>query len=441
MDQIIPSLVDLLVHFRPAFRAEAFLNFAAAVDAWAICLGPRTLAEVWQFSVLQRLRHYSTIYDLFSRANWDWDDLGRILLALLLVEFVPFGLVWIAVDDTLCHKRGKHVALGGIFLDPVLSSKKRKIFRFAVNYVVLALVVQLPFRPDRTFALPIFWRAFRKKGVAGHRKKTELARELAVLVALALPKRSIYLVADSAYINASVVRDRPKNLQVIGPLPLKAALYRTPGPVHPGQRGRHPKKGERLPTPRQMLDKPDGVLADEQTFDLPNGAKVLRVQVLRGVLWYTGCKEERVAVVLVRDPSGSWRDEALLSTDMTLSVEAIVVGYCRRWSIEVAFRDAKQYLGMQDPQVWCASSVERAHPMGFFCLSLAVLWYSKHGQDLPEVRRARPWYETGGLVTFSGMLGKLRLAIWGQRYFNEMGDAVGGTHLLDNLLHCLAAVR
>lgn len=303
------------------------------------CLGPRTLSEVWQFCVLQRLRHYGVVYDLFSRARWDWDELGKVLLALLLVEFVPAGIVWLAVDDTLCHKRGKHVALGGIFLDPVLSSRSRKVFRYAVNYVVLALIVVPPFRPDRTFTLPILWRAFRKKGTAGHRKKTELARELAYLVAAALPDRRIYLLGDSAYVNASVLRGRPGNLEVIGPLPLKAALYRAPAAPQPGRRGRLAKKGERLPTPQAMLALPEEFVANEQAFVLPGGAKVLRVQVLRGVLWYTGCEQTRVAVVLLRDPSGSWRDEALLCTDVTLGVEGIVAGYCRRWAIETDHPD------------------------------------------------------------------------------------------------------
>ena len=326
MDQVLPSLTDLLAHFRSAFRAEAFHNFACVIQAWFLCLGPRTLAEVWQFCILQRVRHYCTIYDLFSRARWDWDDLGKLLLGLLITHLVPGDFVWLAVDDTLCHKRGKNVAYGGIFLDPVLSSKNRKILRYAVNYVVLALVVQLPCRPDRIFALPIFWRAFRKKGTAGHKKKTELARELAHLVAVALSERRIYLLGDSAYVNASVLRDRPSNLEVIGPLPLKAALYRTPDLPDPHRRGRHPKKGERLPTPRQMLELPEEFAADEQAFPLPSGVKVLRVQTLRGVLWYTGCKEERVAVVLVRDPAGAWRDEGLLSTGVTLSVARIAGG-------------------------------------------------------------------------------------------------------------------
>jgi hypothetical protein len=440
VDHLIPSLAELVVPFRACFRQEAFANFSCVVEAWLICLGPRTLSEVWQFCFLNRFRHYCCVYDLFSRANWDWDELGKILLALLLVEFVPAGVVWLAVDDTLCHKRGKHVALGGIFLDPVLSSKSRKTFRFAVNYVVLALVVVPPFRPDRAFALPVLWRAFRKKGTAGHKKKTELARELAYLAASALPGRRVYLLGDSAYVNASVLRDRPANLQVIGPLPLKAALYRPPGAPQPRRRGRLPKKGERLPTPKEMLALPEEFVASEQAFALPSGEKVLRVQVLRGVLWYTGCQEERVAVVLLRDPSGAWRDEALLSTDMTLSVEEVVSGYCRRWSIEVAFHDAKQHLGMQDAQVWCEASVTRAHPMGFFCLSLALLWYARHGQALPEVRRERPWYKAVG-TTFTAMLGKLRLAIWGKRLFEGAGEPAPGHHPLENLLHALAAVR
>jgi hypothetical protein len=433
-------LLDLLAPFRGCFRQEAFLSFACVVEAWLVCLGPRTLSEVWQFCVLQRVRHYCTVYDLFSRASWDWDELGKILLALLLVEFAPFGTVTLAVDDTLCHKRGKRVAYGGIFLDPVLSSRSRKVFRYAVNYVVLALVIEPPFRPDRTFALPILWRVFRKKGTTGYRKKTELARELAHLVALALPDRRVCLVGDSAYVNASVLLGRPDNLEVIGPLPLKAALYRAPGPAESGQRGRRRKKGERLPAPNAMLEMPDEFVADEQTFALPGGPKVLRVQTLRGVLWYTGCKEERVAVVLLRDPSGSWRDEALLSTDVTLSVEEVVSSYCRRWSIEVAFHDAKQYLGMQDAQVWCEPSVERAHPMGFFCVSLAVLWHARYGQTLPEVRRERPWYRAAG-TTFTALLGKLRLAIWGNRLFEGMTLQGSEHHPLENVLHCLAAVR
>ena len=57
---------------------------------------------------------------MFRSAAWEWDDLGIVLATLILTHLLPGGVVWIVVDDTLCHKRGAKVAFGGIFLDAVL---------------------------------------------------------------------------------------------------------------------------------------------------------------------------------------------------------------------------------------------------------------------------------------------------------------------------------
>jgi hypothetical protein len=51
------------------------------------------------------------------------------------------------------------------------------------------------------------------------------------------------------------------------------------------------------------------------------------------VLWYQGCKTDPVMVVLIRDPLGQWRDEALVVTDPTVSAQFAILGYCRRWSV------------------------------------------------------------------------------------------------------------
>ena len=37
MDQIIPSLAELLDHFSICFRHEAFHNFKPFVEAWMVC--------------------------------------------------------------------------------------------------------------------------------------------------------------------------------------------------------------------------------------------------------------------------------------------------------------------------------------------------------------------------------------------------------------------
>jgi len=447
VDQVIPSLAQLLDPFRGCFRQEAFLNFQQVTVAWLLCPGRRTLSEVWQVCSLRSRRHWTAVYHLFAYAKWDWDELGAILCLLVLTHLVPFGPIWIVIDDTLCHKRGRRVAFGGFFLDPVLSSKSRKVFRYGLNYVVLGLAVRLSFRPDRHHCLPVLWRVFRKKGTAGHRKRTELAAEMARLVADLAPLREVRLVCDNAYVNASVLRDRPANLELIGPLSMRAALHELPTPRQKGQRGPQRKKGARLPAPKEMFEDRKRYRPTWSRLCSPRGEKELRVQEVGPLLWYCACKSQPVRVVLVRDPEGSWQDVALLSTDVRLSAAEVIQGYARRWSIEVTFHDSKQYLGLQDPQVWCQGSVERAHPMAWFCYSLTLLWYASHGEEHESPRRERPWYHWAIRPAFAEMLGTLRLASWRGRYSAVCGDGSGQPRsaelleTLDSLLHCLAAVR
>jgi hypothetical protein len=49
--------------------------------------------------------------------------------------------------------------------------------------------------------------------------------------------------------------------------------------------------------------------------------------------------------------------------------------------VELAFFDSKQFLGLHDPRVRSARSVERAHPMAWFVGSLTILWYSLKGHE------------------------------------------------------------
>jgi len=99
------------------------------------------------------LRRSDGAYSFFASAKWDWDELGEILVLMVVARLLPIGSVWIVVDDTLCHKRGAKVAFGGFFLDAVTSTKRKKNFRFGVNWIVVGLSVHLPFRPDRAFTL------------------------------------------------------------------------------------------------------------------------------------------------------------------------------------------------------------------------------------------------------------------------------------------------
>jgi hypothetical protein len=440
MHQLIPTLATLVEPFRDPFHPAVFATFQSLIAGWIVCLGPRTLSGVWQATGLAAKRHHDTAYAVFRSACWEWDDLGIVLATLILAHLVPGGVVWVAVDDTLCHKRGAKVAFGGIFLDAVLSSKKHKTFRFGLNWVVLGLAVPVPFRADRHFCLPVLWRLYRKKGQAGHRPRPQSAAELVRRLAEANPERTFWLVGDSAYVNAALLQGRPENLHVIGPLHWKAALYDRPAPRRPEQKGASRKKGDRLPNPKAMIEDTVTYPAELMEIAFPKVTRELRVQVVRDVLWYRGSKTDPVLVVLVRDPLGQWRDEALVATDPTALASFVITGYCRRWSVELAFFDSKQYLGLHDPRVWSERSGERAHPMAWFIGSLTILWYCTAGHDGSHVVRERPWYTRKVTPTFTDMLGALRLQMWEHAVTGESGEAVPSLACIATLLHRLAAV-
>jgi hypothetical protein len=440
MDQLIPGLAALVEPFRDGFHPQVFSTFQTLIAGWIVCLGPHTISAVWQATGLAAKRHHDTAYAMFHSAAWEWDDLGIVLATLILTHLVPGGVVWVAVDDTLCHKRGAKVAFGGIFLDAVLSSKKHKTFRFGLNWVVLGVAVPIPMRTDRYFCLPVLWRLYRKKGQAGHRPRPRSAADLARKLAEANPDRTFWLVGDSAYVNAAMLQGRPANLQVIGPLHWKAALFSRPDPPAEGQRGRRRKKGERLPTPKAMIEDTKAYPAELVEIAFPQLTRELRVQVIRDILWYRGSKTDPVAVVLVRDPLGRWRDEALVTTDPSASAAFVIQGYCRRWSVELAFFDSKQHLGLHDPRVRSERSVERAHPMAWFLESLVLLWYCVDGHRGSQVERDRPWYTSKVTPTFTDMLGALRLQMWEHKIYGESGEEVPSPECIRRLLHTLSAV-
>ena len=228
MDQLIPSLQVLLVGLAPAFRQEVHPLFCQMVGAWIVCLGRRSISRVWETTGQAEQRNHAAAFRLFSQAAWNWDEVCRLLLIQILARLVPGTRVWLVVDDTLCHKRGAKVAFGGIFLDAVLSSKRHKVFRFGNNWVMVGVVVELDLRPTRYFCLPILWRVYAKRGTKSkkeHRTKSQLAAEMIAVVAGWFPQQRFLVVADSAYIGKHLLRQRPANVEALGPLCWKAALY------------------------------------------------------------------------------------------------------------------------------------------------------------------------------------------------------------------------
>src|SRR5260370_118175 len=118
-------------------------------------------ASVIQGERLRRFNRSCAFLRFFSEARWDLDDIGPCALHLLL----PFcsEILTGAVDDTLARKSGRHIWGAGMHHDPLRSTAQRPVFSFGHSWVVLSLQVSFPFAPQKTWALPVLVRLYRKR--------------------------------------------------------------------------------------------------------------------------------------------------------------------------------------------------------------------------------------------------------------------------------------
>ena len=454
-EQYIPgSLRVLLSSFRDCFTARSFANFVLIISGWILCQGRHTISRVIQASgAILEGKHHSMLYRFFSRAKWNTDVVGKVLFRLLLPR-LP-ALIEAIVDDTLCRRSGPHVFGAGMFHDSLRStygkgsmSGARHFFSFGHNWVVLAIRLPLPWDRERGIAIPVLWRLYRSRcrcPQEAYRKRTELALELIELLASWIPAdRRLSVAADAEYACKTVVRALPPHVEFSGPVAKDAMLYE-PAPSYRGL-GRPRKKGCRLLSPRQWAN---SSIAKWRSVTISIYGKTVSVLVKsRTCLWYTVAGTRLIRIVLTRDPRGRIEDRTYFCTDSDASLEQVLVRFSHRWLIEVCFRDAKQHLGLEDPQNgWSKRrpgsrlqkkrpgpqprgrrgerAILHTAPMVFVAYAITVMWYLESPQahgDVHARRREAPWYQTKRRPSLLDMLVSLRRAIWAGRLSENPHD-------------------
>ena len=433
---ILPgTMIGLLTAFEPCFHAPSYRTFQWLVAGWIHCLGRRTITAVAVASGGVERCHISVFHRFFSRARWSLDTLGQVVFRLALAWIPAEQPLFVLVDDTLARKTGKGIALATMHHDPLLSSARKPFCSFGHVWVVPALWVPLPIGGTRGFALPVLFRLYvgakrggtkdapgrprrgtrqqaADKAHAAHPRPTKLAlaRDLLILVAGWADGRTVYAMVDSAYAARPLLEGRPANVHVLSRLRPDAALWARPGRRRPGQRGRPRKRGHRLPTPKAMA------VTRRRWDPLPltlYGRQVTPLVFGCTALWYGALRDQPVRIVVVRDPSGRRRDEAFFCTDLTVDAAFILEGYARRWTIEVAFYNQKQFLGFEDPQNQSATAVARTAPLAGLVYDLVLLWYAARvRQGRATGWTIRPWYRSKATPSFLDMLAALRQGSW-----------------------------
>jgi len=415
----------LIAAFVPVFSKRLWSHIQVLVVGSILAAGQRTVASVLRVMGLDGDVHFQNYHRVLNRAVWSSLAVSRVLLGLLISRFAPAGTIVMGLDDTIERRRGAKIRAKGIYRDPVRSSHSHLAKASGLRWLSLMLLVPIPWA-RRVWALPFLTvlapsERYYERSPRAHKKLTDWARQALLLVRRWLPKRSLVLVADSSFAVIELL-ERMQRLQepicMVTRFRLDAALYKPAPERKPGQPGRPRKKGARLPKLEQLL-------RDEKTtwqrVTIQNwygeGSREVDIVSDTGVWYHNGKPPLPIRWLLVRDPRGKFKPQALLCTDQQAKPVQILQWFVRRWRLEVTLHEVRTHLGVETQRQWSDLAIARTTPalLGLFSLLTLLADRSVTQGKLP-IRQAA-WYSKQ-LPTFSDALAVVRRQLWQSMTFH-----------------------
>ena len=437
----LPSdYLSLIQIFAPHF-SNCIWQHARVVLIGAILVpGRRTVTAVLRIMGLSEERQFQTYHRVLNRAVWSSWALSRTLLKLLVQTFVPTGPIICGLDDTIERRRGAQIKAKGIYRDPVRSSHGHFVKASGLRWLSLMLLAPIPWA-KRTWALPFLTclapsERFYEKKARAHKKLTDWGRQMVMQLRRWLPDRQLVIVADSSF--AAIVwlfqlSQLPGQICLIVRFRLDAALY-TPAPKRrPGQRGRPRVKGQRLPTLEQVAQ---NTKTKWKRVVLPawygEARRIVEIVSDTAVWYHSGQPPLPVRWVLIRDPKGKFKTQALLSTDLKVTPVQMIKWFVLRWQLEVTFHEVREHLGVETQRQWSDLAILRTTPALLALFSLVTLIAHQHAKRRKLPVRQAAWYHKTE-PTFSDALALVRRQIWQHECFQIAGSPADSLKFLPKI--------
>jgi hypothetical protein len=415
------QMIRVLLPFVPLFSRRVFGHAQVLLAGAILAPGARTVSSALRAMGLDQEKRFHRYHRVLSRASWSSLEVARVLLGLVVEAFVGEGSpLVVGIDETLERRYGKKIAARGVYRDPVRSTHETFVKTSGLRWVCAMLLVEVPWA-SRIWALPFLSvlapseRYAAKRGKR-HKKITEWALQLLLVLRRCYPEREIVAVADRAYASLELL-DRCRKLSdpitFITRLRLDAALYEPAPPRRPHQIGRPRIKGERLPNLSVVAEDPRTVWEPTKIADW-YGSEDRTVEIAsETAVWYsTGLPAVPIRWVLIRDPEGGFEAQALLCTDLQADPERIVRWYVRRWQVEVTFQEARRHLGFETQRQWSDTAIRRTTPALLGLFSLVTLFADRQMREAAgALRRQAAWYHKRH-PTFADALAVVRKELW-----------------------------
>lgn len=427
---IATSFLPLLQVFAAEMTKPTFHTFQTLITGW-IFAPRRTILGMVRAS--GENRHHAAFHRVFSAAGWSIDRVGLAVFDLITANL---HTVFLAGDDTLLPRTGLKVFGTGMHRDPVLSSRSHTVTRWGHCWVVLSVVMESRWVPGRQFTLPVMSRLYLDKKSAAkwnrtYKKKTELMLEMLGTLDrhVAGSGKRLHFLGDSAYTAPAVLHQIPKSIAVTGRVVPNVRLHKAPPTPKSNQVGRPRKRGERLPTPEEMLEANGLPRLHLELYH----RSAYHIRVAEQVGRFYKAPERDVKVIATEHLRGGRGVEVFYTTEIDTEAETALRQFSWRWPIEVTFHDTKQHLGIDEPQNRTTKAVRRTAPVGFLLYSLIVWWHET--QRPKPAKYLRCWPNKQG-PSFAEMFATLRtesLEKQEERYFSTPASPAGVKKLFEQL--------
>ena len=424
MSTLPTEYITILEAFACMFSRRIWLRAQILLMGAILAPGQRTVCAILRIMGLSAEKHFQNYHRVLNRAIWFSREGSRLLLSILVAAFAALGPVVMGLDDTIERRRGAKIKAKGIYRDPVRSSHSHFVKASGLRWLSLMLLAPIPWA-KRVWALPFLTalapsERYYQGRKRARKKLTDWGRQMLLQARRWLPGRKLVVVMDASFAAIDFLWQVAKladPITLIARFRLDAALYAPAPERKPGTMGRPRKKGKRLPTLEQILS---DIRTRWKKVVIPDwygeGRRVVEITSNTAVWFHTGKPPLPIRWVLIRDPKGKFKSQALLCTDLTEKPEQILKWFVMRWRLEVTFHEVRDHLGVETQRQWSDPAIARTTPALLGLFSLVTLLANTHASQGKIPVRQAAWY-CKPLPTFSDALALVRQELWQHRYF------------------------
>jgi hypothetical protein len=389
--------------FAGRFTAPSWQTFLLLTCGWALTRERPTITTSLWLTGATTVKPFSRFYVFLGGARYQarWQLWARI---------IPCAAPWVpATDPSVIEGEDSTKKKAGTPIEGLARSRNgagsaRQEYRTlrGLNFVWGILRVPLPRWPQHCLSVPSGLSLSLKEEQAHKLKRPyhsrrARARAIVDFVATQLPARQMRVLGDGGYATTECLRRFPPAVAVVSRRLLTGKLSERP-PQSPGsRRGCPPQKGPLLGSPQTLARHRPGW----QPQPTETGALV---QAGEG-LWHAGLPGRPIRVVGVRRPAPNRTSnpgqrkppppvEAFFTTELSLSLEAILEQYRDRWAVEITIRASNAFAGFGHEQCRKVERVVGANTLRLALVAARTLWFVEQASraDTLDLQRSRPWY-------------------------------------------------